>query len=97
MASAKNLSGKEQKRRSSLFHARDVDNSGHTERKEFSAICQEIHISSQKADEIFNRGDSDRDSFKERHHEKEDDIEADDKKSSTVEEFSKNKGQLISR
>ncbi|XP_026044540.1 ras and EF-hand domain-containing protein homolog isoform X2 [Astatotilapia calliptera] len=87
MAAAKKKSEEEQKRLSSLFHAYDVDNSGRIEKNEFNTICQELHVSSQEAEGIFNRLDVDKDGtvtleeflsgFKEQHQEEEDDAEED--------------------
>uniref|UniRef100_A0A3Q0RAB4 EF-hand domain-containing protein n=1 Tax=Amphilophus citrinellus TaxID=61819 RepID=A0A3Q0RAB4_AMPCI len=51
----------EKKRLSSLFHAYDVDNSGRIEKTKFFTICQELHVSSQEAEGIFNRLDIDKD------------------------------------
>ncbi|XP_071339223.1 ras and EF-hand domain-containing protein homolog [Trachinotus anak] len=106
MASAKAMSKEENQRLSTLFHAYDVDNSGRIEKHEFTTICQELHVPAQEAEGIFNRLDVDKDGtvtleefisgFKERHQEEEDDSEVEGKQSSTVEEFSKNKGQVIS-
>lgn len=101
MASAKK--GSERNSLPSLFHAIDVDNSGRTEKREFSTGYLKPHVLSPKSDKVLNRMDTDKDGrgrlkefvFKERHQE-EDDSEAEDK-NSTEEGFSKNKGQLVSR
>lgn len=61
MALKKGMSEEEQRRLSSLFHAYDTDNSGSIERNEFFTICQELHVSSQEAEGIFNRLDVDKD------------------------------------
>uniref|UniRef100_A0A3B4FWD6 EF-hand domain-containing protein n=1 Tax=Pundamilia nyererei TaxID=303518 RepID=A0A3B4FWD6_9CICH len=61
LETAKKKSEEEQKRLSSLFHAYDVDNSGRIEKNEFNTICQELHVSSQEAEGIFNRLDVDKD------------------------------------
>lgn len=91
MALTKGMSEEERRRLSLLFHAYDVDNSGRIEKNEFFTICQELHVSSQEADGIFNRLDVDRDGtvtleefisgFQEQQVEKEDDTESDDNNS----------------
>lgn len=91
MALTKGMSEEERRRLSELFHAYDVDNSGEIEKNEFFTICQELHVSSQEAEGIFNRLDVDRDGtvtleefisgFQEQHEEKEDDTESDDNNS----------------
>lgn len=54
--------GEDQERRlRSLFHAYDVDHSGCIEKNEFFTICQELQVSPQEADRIFDRLDVDRD------------------------------------
>lgn len=55
------MSKEDQTRLRSLFHTYDVDNSGQIEKKEFSAICQELRICAAEADGIFNRLDIDKD------------------------------------
>lgn len=91
MALTKGMSEEERRRLSALFHAYDVDNSGQIEKNEFFTICQELHVSSQEAEGIFNRLDVDKDGtvtleefisgFQEQHEEKEDDTESDDNNS----------------
>uniref|UniRef100_A0A3Q3VVF3 EF-hand domain-containing protein n=1 Tax=Mola mola TaxID=94237 RepID=A0A3Q3VVF3_MOLML len=51
----------EQRRLCVLFRAYDVDNSGRIEKNEFFTICQELHVSSQEAEGIFDRLDVDKD------------------------------------
>lgn len=104
MAAARQKSRGGKNRLRSLFHAYDVDHSGRIEKNEFFTICQELHVSSQEAEGIFNRLDINKDGtvtleefisgFKEQQREEDDE---DDSGSSTEDEFSNGKEQLISR
>ncbi|TRY99429.1 hypothetical protein DNTS_022986 [Danionella cerebrum] len=44
-----------------LFHACDVDRSGRIEKREFVAMCSELHVRSSEIDELFSRLDADSD------------------------------------
>ncbi|XP_060927689.1 ras and EF-hand domain-containing protein homolog [Limanda limanda] len=107
-SSTKGMSEEEKTRLTSLFHAYDVDYSGCIEKDEFFTICQELHVPSQEAENIFTRLDVDKDGtvtleefisgFKERNQEEEEenDSEEEEEHSLTVETFSNSKEQIIS-
>lgn len=106
MASTKGMSGEQQQRLSSLFHAYDVDNSGRIEKNEFLTICQELHVSSQEAEGIFKRLDVDNDGtvtleefisgFKEQQMEKDDDNRSEDSDTKSDGELPNNEDRVIS-
>ncbi|XP_069379690.1 ras and EF-hand domain-containing protein homolog isoform X2 [Paralichthys olivaceus] len=109
MASSTNgMSEEEKTRLTLLFHAYDVDYSGCIEKDEFITICQELHVPSQEAENIFTRLDIDKDGtvtleeflsgFKERNQqeEEEDGREEEEEHSPAVEIFSNNKEKIMS-
>lgn len=106
MASAHTAEDQE-RRLSSLFHAYDVDNSGCIEKNEFFTICQELQVSSQEADGIFDRLDVDRDGtvtleefiggFQERGLGSKDGMEMDDDDAGSEGGLSDCEGLLVSR
>lgn len=55
------MSADELERLRSLFHHYDVDNSGLIEKNEFLTICEELQVSTDEAERIFNRLDVDQD------------------------------------
>ncbi|KAM4745861.1 ras and EF-hand domain-containing protein homolog [Anableps anableps] len=103
MASTNKAAEEEQDHLRSLFHTYDVDNSGRIEKNEFSAICQELQVSSAEAEGIFSRLDADGDGtvtleeflsgFTDQHQKEQ--IEEEGRSSLPVEEFSINKEQVM--
>ncbi|XP_056889674.1 ras and EF-hand domain-containing protein homolog [Takifugu flavidus] len=100
--------GEDQERRlRSLFHAYDVDNSGCIEKNEFFTICQELQVSPQEVDGIFDRLDVDRDGtvtleefiggFQERGLGSKDGMEMDDDDAGSEGGLSDCEGLLVSR
>lgn len=107
MALTKGMSEDQQRRLTSLFYAYDVDNSGYIEKNEFFTICQELQVTSQEADRIFNRLDVDKDGtvtleefisgFRELNLDNKDGAESDDNDSKSEGEDSYNEELTTSR
>ncbi|KAM3867469.1 LOW QUALITY PROTEIN: ras and EF-hand domain-containing protein homolog [Diretmus argenteus] len=61
MASTRGMSTAEENFLCTLFHTYDVDNSGVIEKNKFFTICQELLVSADEAESIFNQLDMDKD------------------------------------